>query len=133
MKINLELDNTALYTVADPIQIELVLLNFLRNGFQAMKKMPKNSERVLTIHAQIIKTCFIKISVIDTGHGFEKSKIDEMFNPYFTTKSDSLGMGLWVCRSIIEAHGGQLTAENRPAGGACFAFTLPFKQATDYV
>jgi len=133
VKINLKLNNTPLYSVADLVQIELVLLNFLRNGFEAMKKIPKGDERLLTIHTQIIETSFIKVSVVDTGHGFEKNKVDEMFDPYFTTKQDSLGMGLWVCRSIIEAHGGQLTAESTAAGGACFAFTLPFKQVAEHV
>jgi PAS domain S-box-containing protein len=132
MKISLKLNNTPLYSVVDAIKIELVLLNFLRNGFEAMRKMPKDSERLLTIYTQIVETSWVKVSVVDSGHGFDKNAVNKMFDPYFTTKQHSLGMGLWVCRSIIEAHGGQLTAENTPARGACFAFTLPLKQEADY-
>jgi two-component system sensor kinase FixL len=67
----------------------------------------------------------VQVTVSDEGHGIPADELPRVFEPFFTSKPNGLGMGLAISRSIIEAHGGRLWAENRPAGGAAFTFTLP--------
>lgn len=105
--------------LADPILIEQVLLNLIKNGLEAMED---TEEPTLTVrvsrHHNTMEVC-----VIDTGHGV--SDPDRLFEPFFSTKSEGLGMGLNICRTIIESHHGQLWAVNNPTAGTTFRFTLP--------
>jgi signal transduction histidine kinase len=105
--------------LADPILIEQVLLNLLKNGVEAME----NSEHrqlnlVITDQSPIVE-----IAVIDRGHGLRDP--ERLFEPFYSTKSEGLGMGLNICRTIIESHHGRLWAEANPEGGTIFRFTLP--------
>jgi signal transduction histidine kinase len=79
----------------------------------------------LTIRVGLVNPDTISIKVSDSGIGISEGDLLKIFQPFFTTKNDGLGMGLPICRSIIEEHSGQLWAENNPDGGATFAFSLP--------
>jgi len=112
---------------ADQIMIEQVLLNLARNGLDAMKDTPED-ERVLTVRAQTGGERFVEIAVIDRGHGICEEDLERLFQPFFTTRDEGMGMGLPICRSIIEFHDGCLTAEPGPEGGIIFSFTLPIEE-----
>ena len=114
---------------ADQTRIEQVLLNLARNGLDAMKDAPEN-RRLLTVRAQTKGKRFVEIAVIDQGHGISKEDLERLFQPFFTTKDDGMGMGLPICRSIIEFHDGHLIAEPGSEGGTIFTFTLPIEEAT---
>lgn len=105
--------------LADPILIEQVLLNLLKNGLEAMDKssVGKLDLKVSKHNDQI------EVSVTDYGHGLTDP--ERLFEPFFSTKTEGLGMGLNICRTIIESHHGRLWASNNPDGGTIFRFTLP--------
>jgi PAS domain S-box-containing protein len=105
--------------LADPILIEQVLLNLIKNGIEAMDQSEK---RLLKVNVNQHQNT-MEVAVIDSGHGV--SDPDRLFEPFFSTKSEGLGMGLNICRTIIESHHGQLLATNNPEGGTTFRFTLP--------
>lgn len=109
--------------LADRIQIEQTLVNLLRNAYRAMAENAVGDRRVL-IRTQLADGV-LTVSVRDSGHGFKGASPDEIFNPFFTTKPDGLGLGLTISRSIIEAHRGKLWAEQNADRGATFLFTLP--------
>jgi PAS domain S-box-containing protein len=105
--------------MADPILIEQVLLNLLKNGVEAMEQ---SDYRIL--HVVITaQESLIEIAVIDRGHGLRDP--ERLFEPFYSTKSEGLGMGLNICRTIIESHHGRLWATINPEGGTIFRFTLP--------
>ncbi|HEY1267233.1 MAG TPA: PAS domain S-box protein [Candidatus Binatia bacterium] len=108
----------------DRVQLQQVMLNLLLNAFDAMKEAPANGRRAI-IRAEVYGR-MIKLSVRDSGPGLPPEKLDKLFQPFYTTKRDGLGMGLSICRSIVEAHQGHLWAENNNGGrGATFSFTVP--------
>jgi signal transduction histidine kinase len=108
----------------DPTQIQQVLINLVGNAFEAMRDKPVNKRRVeLTTEKNGDET--IRVSVRDYGVGISDEARERLFEQFFTTKEEGLGMGLTIVRSIIEAHGGKIEAENVPGGGARFHFTLP--------
>ncbi len=109
--------------LADPILIEQVLLNLLKNGVEAMEH---SEYRTLLLHITD-QHPLIEIAVIDRGHGLRNP--ERLFEPFYSTKSEGLGMGLNICRTIIESHHGRLWAGANPEGGTIFRFTLP-KAAT---
>ncbi len=105
----------------DPILIEQVLLNLVKNGIEAMRE---SDHHELTIDIALSGEQVV-FSVIDRGHGVPKGIRDRLFDSFYTTKSDGMGMGLNICRSIIESHQGRLWFEDNPDGGCTFRFTLP--------
>lgn len=105
--------------LADPILIEQVLLNLLKNGIEAMENADHKVLRLIISRQANI----VEIAVIDRGHGLKDP--DRLFEPFYSTKSEGLGMGLNICRTIIESHHGRLWAESNPEGGTIFRFTLP--------
>jgi C4-dicarboxylate-specific signal transduction histidine kinase len=109
---------------ADQTMIEQVLLNLARNGLEAMEFTPEPL-RVLEIRSTVHDAGLVRIEVADRGSGLSAQHMDNLFTPFFTTKPDGLGMGLHICRSIVERHGGKLWAAPRPGGGSVFQFTLP--------
>jgi C4-dicarboxylate-specific signal transduction histidine kinase len=111
---------------ADHIMIEQVVLNLVRNGFDAMKDA-QGDERVLTVRARRSGER-VEIAVIDRGHGISEENLERLFLPFFTTKDEGMGMGLAICRSIIEFHDGRLNVESNPEGGTMFAFTLAVEE-----
>lgn len=105
----------------DSVQIQQVLTNLIRNAVEAMAESPK---RELAISALAVDGT-VEIAVTDTGAGIAREVARELFKPFVTTKSNGMGVGLSICRSIVESHGGELRAEGNPAGGATFRFSLP--------
>ena len=108
----------------DPIQLQQVLLNLVINAFDAMQDTPPSRRKVL-IATQSNGDGTVRISVRDHGVGIAKEMRDRLFDPFFSTKTEGLGMGLAIVRSIIEAHGGTITSEDVDDGGARFEFVLP--------
>jgi signal transduction histidine kinase len=106
---------------ADRVQLQQVLMNLMLNAIEAMK----DSSGELTIKSEMDPDGQLLISVCDTGVGLPAEKMDQIFNPFFTTKAQGSGMGLAISRSIIEAHGGRLWACVNDGRGATFHFTLP--------
>jgi PAS domain S-box-containing protein len=106
----------------DPIQIQQVLLNLAMNGMDAMMKSSRPRE--LTIRSGKHNQDAILVSVEDHGAGIAEALADRIFEPFFSTKPEGTGMGLAICRSIVEAHDGQLWTTSLPSGGAIFHFTV---------
>ena len=107
----------------DPVQLQQVLLNLVINAFDAMRDTPPSSRKVL-IATQSNGDGTVRTSVRDHGVGISEDMRDRLFDPFFSTKTEGLGMGLAIVRSIVEAHGGTITAENADGGGARFEFVL---------
>jgi len=108
----------------DPVQLQQVLLNLVINAFDAMRDTPPSKRKVLIV-TQSNGDSAVRASVRDHGVGITEEMRDRLFDPFFSTKSEGLGMGLAIVRSIVEAHGGTITAENVDGGGARFEFVLP--------
>jgi two-component system sensor kinase FixL len=108
----------------DRIQIEQVVLNLVRNAMDILEEGPAPG-RELTIRTQTGTAGTIELRVEDTGAGFAADSSERIFETFFTTKADGLGMGLSISRNIIEDHGGRLWASPRPGGGAIFHVSLP--------
>jgi PAS domain S-box-containing protein len=123
VRLTLETDPAVPPVLGDRVQLQQVLLNLLLNALDAVKDNPPARRRV-AVRARPAGTT-VEVTVRDEGHGIAADCLPRMFEPFFTSKPNGLGMGLTISRSIIEAHGGRLWAENRPAGGAAFTFTLP--------
>lgn len=109
--------------LADNVQIQQVLLNLLLNAMDATESTKVNSHVVVRSYREDQDT--VAIEVIDRGCGISDEQQQRLFTPFFTTKTSGMGMGLSICRSIINAHGGQLNYHPNPAGGSVFKFTLP--------
>jgi PAS domain S-box-containing protein len=109
---------------ADKIMIEQVVLNLVKNGIEAMHDTPR-TERELAISARANGQHFIEVKVADRGHGVLVEQTEKLFAPFYTTKPEGMGMGLNICRSIIEFHHGRLWAVANSGGGTVFSFTLP--------
>jgi PAS domain S-box-containing protein len=123
LRLALEPDRTCLPVHGDRVQLQQVLLNLLLNAMDATNAAAPDQRRV-TVRVRAVGTD-IEVAVIDNGHGIPAEALARVFEPFFTTKPDGLGMGLAISRSIVQAHGGRLRADNNEAGGATFAFTLP--------
>ncbi|CAN5375572.1 hypothetical protein BH10PSE17_BH10PSE17_20090 [soil metagenome] len=134
-RLELQLPNPLPKVLCDRAMVEQVLLNLSRNGIQAMQESAQERDRVLTIRVQSIQGQagqgqWIRFSVSDHGPGVDAEVAKQLFTPFFTTRAEGMGLGLSVCRTIIEQHGGALDHENhRDASGALsgaeFRFTLP--------
>ncbi|HBI68948.1 MAG TPA: hypothetical protein DDZ22_07975 [Massilia sp.] len=113
--------------LADRLMLEQVLLNLTRNGIEAMAEVPPE-RRLLRIAADA-DAAQVSVSVIDNGHGIPPDVAERLFSPFFSTKAEGMGMGLSICRTAIEFHGGTLTHAPNPGGGTVFTFSLPRRDA----
>ncbi|MBH1986092.1 MAG: PAS domain S-box protein [Burkholderiales bacterium] len=132
VEVSLELADDLPRVIADPVLIEQVVVNLVRNACDAMAG--QEGPRRIRIHAEAScaapsVTPFVRVSVSDSGPGLHGQTVATLCAPFFTTKSDGMGMGLAICRSIIELHYGALDASESPSGGAMFAFSLPTTDA----
>jgi signal transduction histidine kinase len=112
--------------LGDRIQLQQVILNLVVNGIDAMKDAPTEN-RIISIRTSRIEQ-FAELSVSDLGPGIPEDKLKEVFEPFFTSKAEGMGMGLSIARTIIEAHNGLISAKNRDHGGASFRIRLPLVQ-----
>jgi PAS domain S-box-containing protein len=110
--------------LGDRVQLQQVLLNLIMNGLEAMRTV-KERRSELTVSSTLAEPGNVLVVVEDTGAGLDPAAAQRVFEPFFTTKSDGVGMGLAICRSIVEAHGGRLWASPRAPHGAAFRFTVP--------
>lgn len=108
---------------ADKVQLEQVLLNLIRNAIDAVLDGAAQRWEVV-VRTEMLDEGTLKISVDDSGAGMAPERMARMFEPFYTTKENGMGLGLAICRSIIEQHGGALCAENRRQGGMRVSFTL---------
>jgi signal transduction histidine kinase len=127
VRLVVELAEPSPRVYGDEVQIEQVLVNLALNAIQAMaNQLPLARELTLTTQRE---DAFVQIRVKDHGEGVSDAALARLFEPFFTTKSNGMGLGLAICRSIIESHGGELTAQRNPEQGMQFTFTLPIDHA----
>ena len=108
----------------DRVQLQQVMLNLIVNAIQSMSGV-EDGNRELHISTVRIEPEGVRVAVQDTGHGLRSESLPRLFDPFYTTKPEGMGMGLSICRSIIEAHGGRLWAAGCEPRGALFQFTIP--------
>jgi two-component system sensor kinase FixL len=130
VSISLDIDSDAPKVQGDKVQLQQVMLNLLLNAFQAMKDCSAK-DREVTVRAGFDGAGMVVVTVRDSGTGLRADEVGKIFQPFYTTKTEGLGMGLAISRSIIEAHGGRLWAENNLDRGAAFYFTLPISSISD--
>jgi PAS domain S-box-containing protein len=124
--LHLELAPDALVVVADRIQLQQVIINLVMNGIEAMQSVTE-WPRELSIRSQRTETDQVLLAVKDCGAGFSDEAANRLFHAFFTTKPSGMGLGLSICRSIVEAHGGRLSASRNAGPGATFQITLPLQ------
>jgi PAS domain S-box-containing protein len=125
--LRIELAPTLPVIQADRIQLQQVIINLMMNGFEAMQSVTDRPRELVIQSAQ--EETHLVVSVTDCGVGISVEAADRLFHPFFTTKASGMGMGLSICRSIIEAHDGRLWATANTPHGATFQFTLPVNTA----
>ena len=115
--------------LADHVLLEQVLLNLTRNAIESMQGIAPE-KRVLRIAAAVDNAIppNVVVSISDQGHGIPPEVAERLYSPFFSTKADGMGMGLSICRTAIEFHGGTLTHTDNPGGGTIFRFSLPTLQ-----
>ena len=111
----------------DGIQLQQVILNLILNGASAMRNSPSGQRKII-VRTAMLDSRTVKTFVTDFGTGIDENHIDRLFEPFYTTKPEGLGMGLSISQTIIKAHGGTMEARNNREGGATFAFSLPAHQ-----
>ena len=122
VRLQVRLDPKLDDVLVDKVQIQQVLLNLIRN---AMEAMAVSERRELLIRSERAEGDFVRIVVTDTGPGLPDEVLSHLFQPFVTTKAHGMGVGLSICRTIVESHGGRIQASNLPDGGARFELTLP--------
>jgi C4-dicarboxylate-specific signal transduction histidine kinase len=108
----------------DRVQLQQLIINLVINGIQAMAGIDGRA-RSLSIRSELDESGEVQICVQDSGNGIDPAIANRLFDAFYTTKSGGMGLGLSICRSIVESHGGRIWASNDGGGGAVFAFTLP--------
>ena len=128
IEVQVNIDGSSNHVFVDRIQIQQVLFNLIRNAIEAMLDSPVRS---LMISSKAGDDGFITVSIEDTGTGIVESIAAQLFQPFVTSKKTGMGIGLSICRTIIEAHGGRIWSEPGPESGTIFRFTLPKAEVQD--
>ena len=126
MRVTTDLLSHPPRVTADPVMIEQIIVNLVRNGMDAMSTTPA-SAREIVIRTRL-SASMMEVCVADRGSGIDAETAAHLFQPFFTTKNEGMGMGLNICRSIAELHHGRLTFEPNPAGGTIFILSLPVER-----
>lgn len=126
--LKVELDTSINWVFAQDTQIQQVILNLMRNAMEAMEETP-DTERNLTINTRATSNNKLKISISDSGCGIDKALIDQLFDPFITTKDHGMGLGLSISQGIIEAHESQISIDKNSQKGVTFSFELPIVNA----
>jgi PAS domain S-box-containing protein len=122
--VQLDLSPGVLPVTGDAVQLQQVMLNLMLNAFGAMNESERNARRLI-VRTNSIDGSDVLVEVRDSGKGIAAAKLESVFEPFITSKPEGLGMGLSICRTIIERHGGRIWAANNPDCGATFSITLP--------
>ena len=123
--IHLDLSSDVRPVKGDSVQLQQVILNLMLNAFSAMSGAEPNGARRLVVRTNAIDQSNVLVEVQDSGTGIAAETFESIFDPFITSKPEGLGLGLSICRSIIERHGGTISAVNNPDRGAKFSITLP--------
>jgi PAS domain S-box-containing protein len=123
VEMRLDLDPRCPQILVDRVQLQQVVVNLLRNACDALQNIT-HGERSIVLRTRALPD-WIELECTDNGPGFSKSHESRMFQAFFTTKPDGMGMGMAICRTIVEAHGGRISASNHSAGGASVRVTFP--------
>jgi len=123
VRASLELDHALPPVLVDHVQVQQVVLNLVRNAVEAMEQVER---RELTVGTRAVpEQEMVEVIIADTGPGIAPELADRLFQPFVTTKATGMGLGLSICREIVEAHHGRLTTAPASTGGAVFRVTLP--------
>ncbi len=128
VRLRYEIASSVDLVLVDKVQIQQVVLNLMRNAIEAMAGAPR---RELVVAAEIADDDMVQVSISDTGSGISDEIAAQLFEPFVTTKHEGMGVGLSISRTIIEAHGGRISAEPNPGGGTIFRFSLRAVQARE--
>jgi C4-dicarboxylate-specific signal transduction histidine kinase len=123
--VHLDLSPDVPPVTGDSVQLQQVILNLMLNAFSAMTGTGADEARRLVVRTKSIDKLNVLVEVLDSGTGIAAEKLESIFDPFITSKPEGLGLGLSICRSIIERHGGKISAANNPDRGAKFSITLP--------
>jgi signal transduction histidine kinase len=123
-ELAVELSAEPLYVLGDRVQLQQVVINLLINGVQAMAAA-SGARKTMLVRTSRPDPAHVLVLVRDSGTGITDEDAGRLFNAFFTTKPEGMGMGLSICRSIVEAHGGRIWAESNEEHGATLQFTLP--------
>jgi len=118
-----ELESGLPWVRGDAIHLQQVMLNLLANALDAIRDVPSERRRV-AVRAKRLESNRVEVAVCDRGTGIPEERLQRVLEPFVSTKANGMGMGLAICRSIVESHGGRMWAENNPEGGATVRFTL---------
>ena len=121
LRFTVKTDPPGVQVEIDRVQVQQVLFNLLRNAIEAMQDQPK---RQLVVATSLVQGGMVEISVADSGPGLVDEVRAKLFQPFVTTKANGMGVGLSVCRAIVELHGGRLWADDNPSYGTVFRFTV---------
>jgi signal transduction histidine kinase len=111
--------------LADEIHLQQVILNLLRNAMEAVERPHPDVSKEITIEMGLDGSDKVAVQIADRGAGIAEGDLERVFESFYSTKPDGIGVGFAICRKLVEAHGGTLWASNNPGGGAVFRFTLP--------
>ena len=128
VRVHLELDPDLPLVSIDKIQIQQVLINLIRNGIEAMLHVDRRELSIATARSD---TDFVQVTVTDTGPGLPPEVLARLFQPFITTKEKGMGIGLTICQSIVEAHGGRIWPIDEQRVGAGFSFLLPLTEGSE--
>jgi C4-dicarboxylate-specific signal transduction histidine kinase len=131
IKLTFQLESNLPPIYVDHIHIEQIIINLIRNSADALKSLPAKQQRCLTIYSRLILKDAIQVGVKDNGPGLDEEQQQKILTPFYTTKTDGMGMGLSISRSLIEAHEGTLRFNSKAGKGSTFYFSLPVERKSN--